>query len=203
MNERASRSGVKPRSSRVVLAILGGFLALTAVAVVLAAWTVNRYVVFELEVGQDYRSVRVYTPFGFFPLEKQKEAPPTLWAAVYPGSGWEEENLSDFYDGPAGRENKIAQLTVLRFYIRASFAQAESWYEKRLRSDFTRSKGWNVGSHRYEQEWLRQVQSEPSDEAVVFRQQLPRRVRGVILEPRPSPDGVLATLYDYQETGPH
>src|SRR5712692_2649751 len=156
------------------LGVIGGLLILVLVAGVLAVWLVNRYVVFAIEEGKGQRSVLVRTPVGFFPWGLSKVGPSTLWAVVYPGSEWYEQNDSHFYHGTPGNEEKTAQLTVLRFRIKLPLAQADDWYRQRLGEKFTRSKGWFVSTNEEGgREWIRQVRNDSDPEALVYRQQLP------------------------------
>jgi hypothetical protein len=187
-------------SFRRALRLTGAFLTLCLVGGVLAAWFVNRYVVFAVEHGRGRPSVLVHTPLGSFPSGLSKANPSTLWAAVYPKSEWDEENYTDFYHGAAGNEEKTAQLTVLRFRIKLSLVQVDEWYRQRLGESFTRSKGWFLKTNEQGRgEWLRSVSSDTDPEAIVYGQQMPGRVRGVLLETPPDASGVLATLYDFQE----
>jgi hypothetical protein len=179
------------------LRVIGGFLILSLVGGLLAVWLVNRYVVFSVEEGKGQRSILVHTPLGSFPSGLSKTRPSTLWAVVYPKSEWDEQNDTDFYRGVAGNEEKSAQLTVLRFRIKLSLMQVDEWYRQRLGESFTWSKGWSPKAS--EQAWLQSVRSDADPEALVYQQQVPGRVRGVLLESQPDGNGVLATLYEFQE----
>jgi hypothetical protein len=185
---------------RMVLRLIGAPLILSLVAGLMALWLVNRYVVFTIEEGREQRSVLMHTPLGSFPLGLSKASPFTLWAAIYPKSEWDEENDTDFYHGTGGNEEKTAQLTVSRFHMIASLGQVNDWYRRRLNESFARSEGWpNKMNEQDEQEWIRSVTSDASPQAIVYRQQTPGRVRGVLLEAQPDGSGVLAMLYDFQE----
>ncbi len=197
-----NESNVIRQSSRFqgALRVIGGLLILSLVGGLLAVWLVNRYVVFSVEEGKGQRPVLVHTPLGSFPSGLSKASPSTLWAVVYPKSEWDEQNDTDFYRGAAGNEEKTAQQTVLRFRIGQSLAQVDDWYRQRLGEGFTRSKGWPIKtSEQGGQEWIRSVSSNTNPEAIVYEQQMPGRVRGVLLETQPDGSGVLATLYEFQE----
>ncbi|SRR5579884_445468 len=181
--------------------LIVGFVILSLVAALLAVWFVNRYVVFAVEQGKGQPSVLAHTPLGSFPSRPSSATgPSTLWSVVYPKSEWDEENNTDFYHGTAGNEEKVAQLTVLRFRMKLSVVQADDWYRQQLGESFTRSKGWSpkVGEQRRD-EWLRSVRSDANPEALVYQQKMPDRERGVMLENQPDGNGVLATLYEFQE----
>jgi hypothetical protein len=180
------------------LRVFGGLLIFSLAGAMLATWLVNRYVVFSIEEGKGQRSILIRTPLGSFPSGPSK-ARSSLWPVVYPKSEWDEQNDTDFYEGTAGNEHKSAQLTVLRFRVRLSLAQIDEWYRHRLGEDFVRSKGWSIKPNdANEQEWLRQVHSDPDAEALAYQQQMAGRVRGALLEALPDGD-ILATLYDFQE----
>jgi hypothetical protein len=185
---------------RGALRVIGSLLILSLVSGLLAVWLVNRYVVFSVEEGKGQRSVLVHTPLGSFPSGLSKAGPSTLWAVVYPKSEWDEQNDTDFYSGTAGNEEKTAQQTVLRFRIKQSLARVDEWYRQRLGESFSRSKGWSPkASEQGRGEWLQSVRSDADPEALVYQQQMPDRVRGVLLETQPDGGGVLATLYEFQE----
>jgi len=182
------------------LRVIGGLLILSLVAGLLASWIVNRYVIFSIEESRGQPAVLVHTPFRSFPSGLSKANPSTLWAAVYPKSEWDEQNDTDFYHGTGENEEKTAQLSVLRFRIELSLGQVDDWYRQRLGESFTRSKGWPIKMNEQGgQEWIPSVSSDANPEAIVYGQQMPGRVRGVLLETQPGGSSVLATLYDFQE----
>lgn len=183
-----------------VARLIVGLVILFAVAGVLAAWFVNRYVVFVVEQGKGHTSVLVRTPLGSFPSRPSAANASTLWSAVHPKSEWDEENDTDFYRGTAGSEEKVAQLTVLRFRMKLSLVQADDWYRQQLSESFTRSKGWSPKTGEQAQEdWLPSVCGDVDPEALVYQQKKADLVRGVLLERQRVGSEVLATLYEFQE----
>jgi hypothetical protein len=76
----------------------------------------------------------------------------------------------------------------------------DEWYRPRLSESFTRSKGWPLKTDEQDRgKWLQSVSSDTDPEALVYQQQMPDRVRGVLLKTHLDGSDVLATLYDFQE----
>jgi len=178
-----------------------GFLVLSLAGALLATWFVNRYVVFAVERDKDHASVFVRTPIGSFPTGPlTATSSSSLWSVVYPKSEWSEENNIDFYNGTTGNEEKVAQLTVLRFHTNLPLTQMDDWYRQRLGQSFARIKGWSPeGNEQGKEVWLQSVRSDADPEALVYQETTPDRVRGVMLQGQPDSNGVMATLYEFQE----
>jgi hypothetical protein len=181
-----------------VLRVALGLLVSSLIAVVLAVWLVNRYVVFSIEEGRSQPSVAMRTPFGVFSPGSSKGSQ-SLWNVVYPKSEWDEQIDTHYYRGAAGTG---AQLTVLRFRTRVPLAIVDDWYARKLGMNYSRNKGWTLTPNDDgEQRWLRQVRKNSDPDVLTYQQKLVGRVRGVMLEPELDGNGVLITLYDFQELG--
>lgn len=176
------------------LLLLGLVVSLAGAAAV-AALLVNRYVVFEIDQAAGERSVLVRTPFGILPPQKAAGGPFSLWAAIYRDSKWEEQNMFTFYRGGHGKEELVAQLTVLRFTASASLQQVDRWYRERLGKQFARTRGWLVGGN-HKEDWVGNVAGSSDPDAIVYRRELPYRVQGVIL--KTNGRGASEILYDFQ-----
>jgi hypothetical protein len=199
MSEQPASQAGQFRGAGLLLLWIGWFFALAILTLLVAVWIVSRVHRIEIVNTLTQRSVTVRTPFGVIPIEKPENELSTMMVSFHPRANGLEEAFSVWYRGPAGEEKSAAHLTLLRTHIRAPLWEVDKWYQDDLGSDFTRSKGWLVGDDRSKDDWSSQVQSEPSSEATVFRQQSPGRVRGLLLQPQSSDHGVVASFYEYVE----
>jgi len=110
-----------------------------------------------------------------------------------------EENSVDFYQGAAGNEEKVAQLAVLRFHIKATIGSGRRLVSAAPRRELARTKGW---SPKVLEQAKRLVAVGPYDsdpKHLCTNRKTPDRMRGVMLQNKPDGNGALATLYEFQE----
>lgn len=196
-------NGERGQSSQQSLGSAGirfftGLVISLVLAFVVGVKLVNRYVVFEIEEANGQQLMMIRSPIGVFTPYASRRGPSTLWAAIYPGSSWDDKDSFIFYGGPAGAEKKMGQLTVLRFTTTASSQRADEWYRNHLGEAFARTRGWilNISD---EHEWIGKVHRYSDPDAVVYRRALQGRVQGVVLYA--AANGASITLYDFQQAG--
>jgi hypothetical protein len=96
--------------------------------------------------------------------------------------------------------NGKRQLVVLTFQSPTTLQQLGSWYQKKLGANFSQTKGWRVAGDKEAAGWVRRVEPGSQPEAISFRQELPHRIRGVLLLPGGGArQGSEIKLYDYME----
>jgi hypothetical protein len=100
----------------------------------------------------------------------------------------------------ASSSNGKWQLVVLTFQSRTSLQQLESWYQKKLGANFGQTSGWLVAGDKEALSWIRRVEPHSQPEAIAFRQELPHRIRDVLLLPGGAGQGSEIKLYDYMES---
>jgi hypothetical protein len=173
-----------------LLAVIG----LSAILGVLLAWqAMNRWVALEVEESPNGNFVGLRTPMGMFPLRGNEP----LLQAVYRDVTPLQTTWLDWRGTSLSSSNGKSQLVVLTFQSRTTPQQLESWYQKKLGASFSQSKGWTP-TENGASAWVRRVESHSWPEAISFRQELPHRVRGVLI--LPGSVGSEIKLYDYMES---
>jgi hypothetical protein len=184
----------KPKSGALRLFAAMG---LPAILGVLLAWQVmNRWVALEVEEGPDGSSAALRTPMGMVPLRGNE----SLLQVVYRDSTPLQATWLDWTGTSTSSSNGKRQLVVLTFQSRTTLQQLESWYQKKLGANFSQTKGWLVAGNKEASSWVRRVEPRSQPEAISFRQELPHRVRGVLLLPGGPGQGSEIKLYDYMES---
>lgn len=176
---------------------LFAIVGLPAILGVLLAWqAINRWVALEVEESPDGNSVALRTPMGMIPLRGNE----SLLQVVYHDSTPLQAVWLDWKGEPASSSKGKRQLVVLAFQSRTALQQLESWYQKKLGANFTQTRGWLLAGDKETADWMRRVEPRSQPEAIAFRQELPHRVRGVLLLPGGAGQGSEIKLYDYMES---
>jgi hypothetical protein len=170
-------------------------VGLPAILGVLLAWEVmNRWVALEVEEGPNGNSAALRTPMGMVPLRGND----SLLQVLYHDSTPVQTTWLD-WKGTSPANGK-RQLVVLTFQSPTTLQQLGSWYQKKLGANFSQTKGWRVAGDKEASSWVRRVEPGSQPEAISFRQELPHRIRGVLLLPGgEAGQGSEIKLYDYME----
>jgi len=183
-----------PRPRDLGMFLTAGITVLLGIA--LALFVVNRWLAFEVEEGPGGNSVTLLSPLGKFPVRGNR----SLLLSVYPDSKLIEQTTLDWMDGSETSTKSRRQLTVLACQTGASLKQISSWYQKELGSGFRQSNGWTTEESEKASSWLHRVEPRSQPQAIIFRQELPHRVRGVLILPESAGQGSKIKLYDYMES---
>ena len=167
-----------------------------AIAAVVAVLALNhRFLVFSVEDVGESHAVWVYSRFLPFLDVKTGSGPVSLLTFFFPGSQSTEQTNIEWYGEPP---RPRAQLTVWRLTSSESLPKVTDWYLHRLGREFVQSTGWPKEGQEDQDGWISAVLRIADPDAVVFRQILRRRVRGVLVQ-APLADGrARITLYDRQ-----
>lgn len=179
--------------------LIGWFLLIglpVILGIFVASRVVNRRLALEVEEGPDGSSVALLSPFGAFSLRKTQEGNQSLLLYVYPASIRQEQAWLDW---PGGNATPRRQLALLTYRSTASLEQLDSWFREKLGTGFGRNKGWPVARGEETPTWMRRVENRPRPEAITFHQELPHRIKGVLLLPESEGQGSEIKLYDYME----
>ena len=175
---------------QVVLAIIGGIIAL---CVLVAVWAVQRYVHIEVDDSGGEKRVEISTPFGGITVEKAGDVARDLKLPVYPGARSDDDSASVRLWGEIGDERGALDITVAKFHTRDSLEQVDQFYREQLGAEYKRQEGRI--SVRGFKHWKGHTRVE--FDGVLFADESATRMRGVGLEPKSS--GVEITLFDVRE----
>ena len=178
---------------QVVLAIIGGIIALCVLVALVAVWAVQRYVHIEVDDSGGEKRVEISTPFGGITVEKAGDVARDLKLPVYPGARSDDDSASVRLWGEIGDERGALDITVAKFHTRDSLEQVDQFYRQQLGAEYKRQEGRI--SVRAFKHWKGHTRVE--FDGVLFADESATRMRGVGLEPKSS--GVEITLFDVRE----
>ncbi len=179
----------------VVLAIIGGIIALCVLCVLVTLWAVQRYVHIEVDHSGGGKRVEISTPFGGITVEEAEDVARNLKLPVYPDARPDDDSASVRLWGEIGDERGALDITVAKFHTRDSLEQVDQFYREQLGAEFKRQEGRI--SVRDFKHWKGHTRFE--FDGVLFADESATRMRGVGLEPKSS--GVEITLFDVLEEG--
>ncbi len=179
---------------QVILAIIGGIIALCVLCVLVAVWAVQRYVHIEVDDSGGGKRVEISTPFGGITVEKAGDVARDLKLPVYPDAR-PDDTASVRLWREIGDERGALDITVAKFHTRDSLEQVDQFYREQLGAEYKRQEGRI--SVRGFKHWKGHTRVE--FDGVLFADESATRMRGVGLEPKSS--GVEITLFDVREEG--
>ncbi len=188
-----SRRSERGSTLQVVLAIIGGVIALCVLCVLVTLWAVQRYVHIEVDDSGGGKRVEISTPFGGITVEKAEDAARDLKLPVYPDARPDDDSASVRLWGEIGDERGALDITVAKFHTGDSLEQVDQFYREQLGAEFKRQEGRI--SVRAFKHWKGHTRVE--FDGVLFADESATRMRGVGLEPKSS--GVEITLFDVRE----
>jgi hypothetical protein len=151
---------------------------------------------FSVETVGEKQSVQISSRIGMIRSSVNVgNGPVTLMNYLLPGTKGQELISVDWYPLP---KQSRAQLTVMRVRTEESRAAVVDRYARTLESGFSRKDGWPQPGSTDQERWTRMVREASDPSATVFREELSRRSRGILVQEVPGPGSVDVTLYDYQ-----
>jgi len=204
VNQIPEKVGTADEKSRS--RVLGALVTLCVPLIlgILLAWQVaNRFLALQVEEGTDGNSVVLLSPAGTIPLRKTKVGDESLLQAIYPGSIPLEQTWIDWKATTGSPAPVGQQLVVLKFRSGTAIQQLENWYQEKLGTKFSHTRGWSVGEDENTAAWKRRVESHTLPEAITFHEELLHRSRGIILLQGAEGQSSEIDLYDYMASSGH